>query len=106
MTRVPLSAGLADLTLSCGRGGLPVAATSSALGEDLAGELGTTLGAIIAAVAAAGRMRVAPLWAIATDSLAGGLLALGRATGAVPAATALTAPLATAVGPRCPHRGT
>ena len=95
---VPLSAGLADLTLSCGPGGLPVAATSSALGGSLASELRATLGAVITAVAAAGRMRGAPLWAIATDSLAGTLLALGRAAGAVPAATALAAPLAAAVG--------
>ena len=98
VTGVPLSARLADLTVSYGPGGLPVAATSSAPGGDLAGELRATLGAVIAAVATAGRMRTAPLWAIATDSLAGTLLAVGRATGAVQAATALAAPLATAVG--------
>ncbi|MFP5369376.1 MAG: (2Fe-2S)-binding protein, partial [Actinomycetes bacterium] len=71
---------------------------SSAPGGDLAGELRSTLGVVIAAVAAAGGMRAAPLWAIATDSLAGTLLAVGRTTGAVQAATARAAPLAAAVG--------
>ncbi|HVD26925.1 MAG TPA: (2Fe-2S)-binding protein, partial [Mycobacteriales bacterium] len=43
-----------------------------------------------------------PLWAIATDSVANRLLALGRAVGDVPAATALAAPLAAAVGAPLP----
>ena len=37
-------------------------------------------------------MRERPLWAIATDSLAGRLLTLGRAVGAVPAVTGLAGP--------------
>jgi ferric iron reductase protein FhuF len=47
-------------------------------------------------------MRERPLWAIATDSLADRLLALGRAVGDVPRVTALAAPLADAVGPPLP----
>ena len=42
-----------------------------------AAELRETLAAVVAAVAEAGRMRERPLWAIATDSLANQLLALG-----------------------------
>jgi hypothetical protein len=49
-------------------------------------------------VAEAGRMRERPLWAIATDSLANQLLAVGRAVGDVPAATAVAGPLAAAIG--------
>lgn len=47
-------------------------------------------------------MRERPLWAIATDSLANRLLALGRAVGDVPAVTALAAPLAAAIGAPLP----
>jgi ferric iron reductase protein FhuF len=54
------------------------------------------------AVAEAGRMRERPLWAIAADSVANQLLALGRALGDVPRATALAAPLAAAVGTPLP----
>jgi ferric iron reductase protein FhuF len=56
------------------------------------------MAAVIAAVAAAGGTRERPLWAIATDSLANRLLALGRAAGDVAAATALAGPLAEAIG--------
>jgi hypothetical protein len=56
----------------------------------------------VAAVAEAGGMRERPLWAIATDSLANRLLALGQARGDVARATALAVPLATAVGPPLP----
>jgi ferric iron reductase protein FhuF len=102
VTGVPLSARPADLALSVGRGGLPVAATSTALSTDLGGELRDLLAAVIGAVAAAGGMRERPLWAIATDSLANGLLALGRAVGDVPAVTGLTGRVAAAVGPLLP----
>ena len=47
-------------------------------------------------------MRPRPLWAIAADSLANQLLALGRAVGDVGAATALAGRLAAAVGPPLP----
>ena len=47
-------------------------------------------------------MRERPLWAIATDSIANQLLALGRALGDVPAVTALAGPLAAAIGAPLP----
>lgn len=94
---VPLSARLTDTTISF-RAGLPCAAHTRAGGGDLAGELRNSLAAVVTAVAEAGRMRLRPLWAIAADSLANQLLALGRAVGDVPAVTALAAPLAVAIG--------
>jgi len=98
----PLSARLADITLSALSGGLLVAAVSGAPAADLPGELRASLAAVIGAVAAAGGVRERPLWAIATDSIANRLLALGRARGDVPAATALAGPLAAAVGAPLP----
>jgi ferric iron reductase protein FhuF len=102
VTGVPLSARLPDTAVSMLAGGLPVAAVSSAPAGDVAAELRESLGAVIAAVAEAGRIRERPLWAIATDSIANRLLALGRALGDVPRATALAAPLAAAVGAPLP----
>jgi ferric iron reductase protein FhuF len=102
VTGVPLSARLPDTAVSMLAGGLPVAAVSSAPAGDVAAELRESLGAVVAAVAEAGRMRERPLWAIATDSIANRLLALGRALGDVPRATALAAPLAAAVGAPLP----
>ena len=106
VTGVPLSARLADTTLSALSGGLLVAATSAAPGpESLPGlgeQLRESLAAVIAAVARAGGMRERPLWAIATDSIANRLLAVGRAVGDVDRGTALAAPLAAAVGPPLP----
>jgi ferric iron reductase protein FhuF len=102
VTGRPLSARLADTTLWSLPAGLPVAATSSARGGDLAPDLRESLGAVVAAVAQAGGTRERPLWAIATDSLANRLLALGRALGDVPRATALAGPLAAAVGAPLP----
>jgi hypothetical protein len=99
---VPLSGRLADTSLSFLAGGLPVAAVSSAAGGELGEELRGSLAAVVAAVAEAGRMRERPLWAIATDSIANRLLALGRAVGDVPRVTALATPLAAAVGPPLP----
>lgn len=99
---VPLSARPADLVLSIGSGGLPVAATSSAGSTDPGAELRELLTVVIEAVAEVGGLRPPPLWAIATDSLAGGLLTLGRVLGSVPAVTGLAGRLAEAVGPPLP----
>jgi ferric iron reductase protein FhuF len=101
-TAVPLSARLADLSFSLLADGLPVAALATAAGGDPATDLRTTLASVVAAVAQAGRMRERPLWAVATDSLAGRLLDLGRALGDVPTVTELAGPLAAAVGPPLP----
>ncbi|MGY1820730.1 (2Fe-2S)-binding protein [Geodermatophilus sp. SYSU D00079] len=106
LTGRPLSARLADTTLAELSGGVLVAATAGAGGADLAGELRASLAEVVAAVAEAGGMRPRPLWAIATDSLAGRLLALGRALGDVPRATASAVALAAAVGPPLPVPGT
>lgn len=102
VTGLPLSARLADTTVSLLGGGTPVAATSSAPGADTAGELRETLAAVVDAVATAGGMRPRPLWAIAADSLANRLLALGRALGEERRVTGLAAPLAAAVGAPLP----
>ena len=109
VTGRPLSARLADTRLHLLAGAVPVAATTRAAttraappGPGLAADLRESLAAVIAAVAEAGGMRERPLWAIATDSLANGLLALGRAVGDVGAATALAGPLAAAVGEPLP----
>jgi ferric iron reductase protein FhuF len=101
-TGVPLSGRLADISLAFRPDGLPVAAVSSAVGSDLAAELRESLSAVIPVVAEAGRMGERPLWAIATDSVANQLLALGRALGDVPAVTALAEPLAVAIGAPLP----
>jgi ferric iron reductase protein FhuF len=102
VTGLPLSARLADTSVALLGGGTPIAATSSAPATDTAAELRQSLAAVVDAVAAAGRMRARPLWAIATDSLANRLLALGRALGDERRVTALAAPLAAAVGPPLP----
>jgi hypothetical protein len=102
VTGVPLSGRLADTTLVFRRDGLPVAAVSGSGTEDVAPEMREMLADVIAAVAAAGRMGERPLWAVATDSIANQLLALGRALGDVTAATAHAAPLAAAIGAPLP----
>jgi hypothetical protein len=99
---VPLSGRLGDITVSLLPGVQPIAAVATAVDGDLAGDLRASLSAVISAVAQAGRMRERPLWAIATDSLANQLLAIGRAVGDVPVVTALGAPLAAAIGPPLP----
>ena len=96
--RYPAVGRLADTSLAFRPDGVPVAAVSSAPGSDAAAELRESLAAAVAAVAAVGRMGERPLWAIATDSIANQLLALGRALRDVPAATAHAAPLAAAIG--------
>lgn len=103
VTGRPLSPRLADTRLHLLAGSAPVAATTRAAGPgEPAEELRAALAAVVAAVAEAGGVRPRPLWAIATDSLANGLLALGRATEDVRAATALAGPLAAAVGAPLP----
>lgn len=99
---VPLSGRLEDISVSLLPGLQPIAAVASAGDGDLAGHLRASLAAVVTAVAEAARMRERPLWAIATDSLANQLLAIGRAVGDVPAVTALAAPLAAAIGPALP----
>jgi hypothetical protein len=99
VTGRPLSGRLGDTTVALLPGGHPVAAESAAAGTDPAAELRDALTAVITAVAEAGGMRDRPLWAIATDSLANQCLSLGRALGAVPAATALAVHLGAAIGP-------
>jgi ferric iron reductase protein FhuF len=103
VTGVRLSARLADTSVHLLAGHTPIAATATdGSGDDVAGELRESLAAVVTAVAEAGGMRERPLWAIATDSLANRLLALGQAVGDVGAVTALARPLATAVGPQLP----
>jgi ferric iron reductase protein FhuF len=102
VTGVALSGRLADTSLVFRPDGLPVAAVSASGTDDVAAELRETLSLVVATVAAAGRMGERPLWAIATDSIANQLLALGRAVGDVPAATAHAAPLVAAIGPPLP----
>ncbi|KGI81194.1 hypothetical protein IL38_13220 [Actinopolyspora erythraea] len=70
---------------------------SSAL-ESLAEALHQTLERSITSVAATARIRHLPLWAIATDAIAGCLLWAGRAEGAPERATALAEPLVAAIG--------
>ncbi len=103
VTGIPLSARLCDLTVSLVPSLVPIAAVAAGPGSgDLAVDLRASLEAVVAAVAEAGRMRERPLWAIATDSVADRLLALGRAVGDVPRVTALAGPLAAGVGPPLP----
>ena len=103
LTGRPLSARLADTRLHLLPGAAPVAASAAAgRAADLVQDLRGALTAVIGAVAEAGGTRPRPLWAIATDSLANRLLALGRAVGDVGAATALAGPLAAAVGEPLP----
>ena len=107
-TGVRLSPRLADTDLHLLAGATPVAATAAGApasadpGGELAADLRTTIGAVVTAVAVAGGMRERPLWAIATDSLANRLLAIGRAVGDVAAVTAIAGPLAAAVGAPMP----
>jgi len=102
VTGMPLSGRLADTALAFRSDGLPVAAVSAAGTGDVAAELRETLAAVVPSIAAAGRMGERPLWAIATDSIANQLLALGRALGDVPTATAHAPRLAAAIGPPLP----
>lgn len=103
VTGIPLSGRLADLTLGLLPGLQPVAAEADGPGSgDVAADLRESLLAGTAAVAEAGRMRERPLWAIAADSLANRLLALGHAVGQVPRVTALALPLAVEVGSPLP----
>jgi hypothetical protein len=71
--------------------------------DHLAAELRTSLATAIDAVAAFTKGRPAPLWAIATDAIAGRLLWAGRSTGRLEHATALAADLAARIGPPLPR---
>ncbi|MGY1615253.1 (2Fe-2S)-binding protein [Geodermatophilus sp. SYSU D00691] len=102
LTGRPLSGRLEETTLHLLAGGLPVAAVSAAPATDVAEELRAALAQAVAAVASAGGLRERPLWAIATDSIANRLLALGRAVGDVGAATSLAVHLGRAIGPPLP----
>ncbi|PRW65354.1 (2Fe-2S)-binding protein [Actinopolyspora mortivallis] len=70
--------------------------------ESLAEALRRTLERSIASVAATARIRPRPLWAIATDAVAGCLLWAGRARGEPERATALAEPLVAAMGAPMP----
>ena len=102
VTGTPLSARLDRTAVALLPGPAPMAAVAAGGSGDLAGELRESLAAVIGVVAEAGGMRERPLWAVATDSLANQLLALGRATGDVAAATAHALPLAEAIGAPLP----
>jgi hypothetical protein len=102
VTGLPLSGRLADISLAFRVDGVPVAAVSSAPESDAAAELRESLAAAVTAVAAVGGTSERPLWAIATDSIANQLLALGRALGDVPGATAHAAALAASIGSPLP----
>ncbi|ONH27567.1 hypothetical protein BL253_21540 [Pseudofrankia asymbiotica] len=71
--------------------------------DHLAAELRASLATAIGAVAAFTKGRPAPLWAIATDAIAGRLLWAGQATGRVEHATALAAGLVARIGPPLPR---
>jgi ferric iron reductase protein FhuF len=70
--------------------------------DGVAAALRAMLEHVVPRVADAGGMRERPLWAIATDSLAGRLLWAGRSTGQVRRARALASTVATAVGAPLP----
>lgn len=103
-----LSPAPADVELHCLPDGRTFTARSTAVldGEDLvavvAAAVRGTLELAIPAIARAGARREAPLWAIATDSLANRLLWVGRACGDVDRATALAMTLAEAIGAPLP----
>ncbi|SDP95850.1 FhuF 2Fe-2S C-terminal domain-containing protein [Actinopolyspora xinjiangensis] len=71
--------------------------TGSPALEPLAAGLRRTLERSITSVAATARIRHRPLWAIATDAIAGCLLWAGRARGTPESATALAEPLVAAI---------
>ena len=100
---VPLSADADDLVLHVGPAGMPAAAISRRTGPDDAGPaLGATFGLLVDGLCAVGGLRPRPLWAIATDSLATRLLALGRAQGRLDRATTLARDLVGSMGAPVP----
>jgi len=103
VTGLPVSGRLADATLALLAGDRPVAAECRAGSGGVGEELRDSLAAVVAAVAQAGRMRERPLWAIATDSIANRLIALGGAVGDMAGVTALAGPLAAAIGAPLPE---
>ncbi|NYJ07410.1 (2Fe-2S)-binding protein [Petropleomorpha daqingensis] len=100
---VPLSADPDDLDLHVGPAGMPAAAVSRRLGPDDAGPaLGATFGLLVDGLCALSGLRPRPLWAIATDSLATRLLALGRAQHRLDLATTLAQELVVSSGAPVP----
>jgi len=100
---VPLSADAGDLDLHVGPAGMPAAAVSRRLGPDDAGPaLGATFGLLVDGLCAVGGLRPRPLWALAADSLATRLLALGRAQGRLARATTLARELVASTGAPVP----
>lgn len=105
-TRAPVDPSLEAMTLRILPDGRLLDASSS---RAFAGDLdafGRTLGAAlepaVESIAAACGASARSLWAIATDSLAGGLLAAGQAAGDIPRAAELAGRLADAIGPQLP----
>jgi hypothetical protein len=70
---------------------------------ELGRRLGPTLATAIGSVAAVSGARTRPLWAIASDALANGLLMAGTEIGRVDEATAMAVPIAAAVGDHLPR---
>jgi hypothetical protein len=100
---VPLSADAGDLDLHVGPAGMPAAAVSRRLGPDDAGPaLGATIGLLVDGLCTVGGLRPRPLWAIAVDSLATRLLALGRVQGRLDDATRLARELVVSAGAPVP----
>lgn len=87
---VPRSGALDDLEVSLDAAGVVSSAVSHAPGPaDPGPGLGSSLAAVIETIGALTGLRPRPLWAVAVDSLANRLLALGRARREVDRATAL-----------------
>lgn len=84
-------------------GGLELAAADDAGAEVLGHALHEVLAEVVPLVAAVGRMRQRPLWAIASDSTANRFLWAGRALQDVDRASALAARVAERTGPPLPR---
>lgn len=96
---------LGDLVLHRVPGGLDGADSTADLGSDLTElgvELRRSLGVAVDGLARLTGRGPAPLWALATDAVAGRLLWAGEATGRVDAATAAAVPLVAAMGADLP----
>ncbi|MDV6012821.1 (2Fe-2S)-binding protein [Haloechinothrix sp. LS1_15] len=110
LTGTPLDPSLEAVTLYVRADGRFTGARSARVlpggRDDLTGlgaAFGEALGAVVERFAAVSGARTTALWAIAADSIANRLLWAGQATGEVPGATGLAAPLAEAIGPAMPR---